>query len=278
MNKKVLAFVLFWQLWCSGFTFANVSAPGACDAVNNCVTFTASGLSTTGTAIAADAEFWVVGSTLYVELINRATSDVLSPADVLTGLFFTLMDTSGNLLTLTPVSATLGKSTDTAINGVTSTVVYDSQPAGGNVGGEEAYKTGINFQGASSGISSTGLGIFGQANFNGPDLASPTAVDGVQYGIVSAGDNVNTGNGGITGSGGLIDNAVQFQLTLPSNLSNFKITDSGVLSDVGFQYGTSPSEAFLCAAGCSRVPIPGTASLLLLGITSLLFLRRRRSC
>ncbi len=200
----------------------------------------------TGTSgsLSASASFDVSGTSLLVTLTNTSTSDVLVPADVLTAMFFTI---TGSPI-LTPVSALLGAG---------STVFYDpdGQPAGGNVGGEWAYKTGLSGAplGAASGISSTGIGLFGFSNFNGPDLEPPLALDGPQYGILSSGDIESTGNGGITGSGGLIKNSVVF--TLSGLTAGYDLT--GRISNVSFQYGTSLNEP--------NVPVPEPGTLILLG-------------
>lgn len=197
---------------------------------------------------AAQVEFQVSGSQLIVTLTNISTSDVLVPIDVLTGVYWS-MTGSGTL------------SRDSALLAPGSTVIYDSQPAGGVVGGEWAYNAGLNFHNANFGISSSGLGMFGPGDrFPGPDLEPPTSPDGVQYGIVSAGDNSATGNGGITGSGGLIKNSVVFTL---GGFSNYNFNS---IANVGFQYGTDVSEPY--------IPTPGSlAALGLLGVASL---RRRR--
>jgi len=105
------------------------------------------------------------------------------------------------------------------------------------VGGEWAYEDGLaGPHGAAQGISSSGLGLFGpEDRFPGDDLQAPDSVDGVQYGILSAGDLTGTGNGGITGSGGLVKNSVTFVL------SGF-IGDLSSITNVSFQYGTSLRE------------------------------------
>jgi hypothetical protein len=254
--------------WCLTGWIVALGAPPAWGApsvpcatpTDTCYTVQSTGIGSGGTLLAAQAIFQVEGgSTLVVTLSNISADDVLVPTDVLTGLGFTLLN--GSTFTLTPVSALLTAG---------SKVFYDpqGQPAGGNVGGEYAYASGINFQGAQQGISSTGLGIFGQPNFNGPDLQEPTVVDGLQYGILSTGDNTDTGNTGVTGTGGLIQDTVQFKLSgLPTG---FKLNTPGALSDVVFQYGTSLTEPILRTA-----PVPGTAALLGLGVFGLLLMRRR---
>ena len=194
--------------------------------------------------LSASVEFTVSGTDLIVTLSNTSSQDILVPSDVLTAVFF---DISGSPV-LTKTSAVLNSG---------SSVYYDAdgQPAGGIVGGEWAYARGLSGgpDGAGMGISSSGLGLFGPGNlFPGPDLQSPVSPDGVQYGLLSAGDNVLTGNGGITGSGGLIKNSVVFTISgLPEGF------DSASISNISFQYGTSLSE--------SNIQVPEPSTLLFLG-------------
>lgn len=190
------------------------------------------------------------GAPLAVQLTNTSTSDVLVPTDVLTGVFFTLAGSPA----LTRTSAVLPTG---------SVVVYDAdgQPAGGVVGGEWAYKAGLSGApgGAQAGLSSSGLGLFGPPDlFPGSDLAPPTSPDGLQYGILSAGDNTATGNAGVTGSGGLIKNSVFFTLgTAPG----YTLASTSV-SAVSFQYGTALNEPNVVAA----VPAPESGALLGAGL------------
>lgn len=197
----------------------------------------------TGTSgdLAASAVFTQNVSNLQVVLTNTSTADALVPTDILTGVFFS---TNG---TLTPVSAILTTG---------STVFFDSAPAGGVVGGEWAYGSGLVGApgGATSGISSTGLGLFGDANFPGADLDGPAAVNGGNYGITSAGDNPAIGNAAVTGNVPLIQNSVTFLLGLSG--VDFSALD---ISNVSFQYGTSLEEPNV------PVPVPEPGTMMLLG-------------
>jgi hypothetical protein len=130
----------------------------------------------------------IVGGNLQVTLTNTSLSDVDDLPDILTALFFDLL----NVGALTPVSATLA-------NG--SAVFFGTTDPGGVGGGEWGYLAGLAGapHSATEGISSSGFGLFGNANFSGTNLQGPIAVDGLQYGPTSAGDNSATGNAAVTG-------------------------------------------------------------------------------
>ncbi|MBI5601925.1 MAG: PEP-CTERM sorting domain-containing protein [Deltaproteobacteria bacterium] len=207
------------------------------------ITFSGSGTNPiTGQAISASATFDIVGTFLQVTLTNTG-ADVMAPSDVLTALFFNI---TGNP-SLTPGSATLASG---------SSVLFGGSDPGGVVGGEWAYTNIASGapNGATQGISSSGLGIFGGANFPGSNLQDPSAVDGVQYGITSGADNPSTGNAAVTGSNALIKNSVVFLL------SNLQGTSLNQISNVSFQYGTGLSEPNLPSN-----PVPEPTTLLLLG-------------
>jgi hypothetical protein len=209
-------------------------------------------ISASDGVLSAEADFTVSGSNLTIKLTNTSTYDVLVPSNVLTAIFFDLTGVGP----LTPVSALLSGG---------SAVFYDpqGQPTGGNVGGEWAYNEGLAGlpYGAAQGISSTGLGIFGQPNFNGPNLSGPIALNGLNYGILSAGDNAITGNGGITGSEGLIKNEVTFTLGgLPSGFTEADLN----LTNVSFQYGTALTEPNI--EHRASVSAPATLTMFVLGL------------
>ena len=205
----------------------------------------------TGTSgqMAAQATFDVVGGNLQITLANISLFDVTAPtqgAAVLTAVFFDLSPTT----TLTPISALLP---------VGSTVLFGST-GGGNVGGEWAYEGGLVGAPGNTGlgVSSSGLGLFGQPNFNGPNLQPPSAVDGLQYGITSAGDDPFTGNAAVTGNNALIKHAVVFTL---SGDPAFTTIEDYIISNVSFQYGTDLSEPNVPA---NSVPEPSTLALVVL--------------
>jgi hypothetical protein len=228
-------------------------------------TFTGSGTnSDSGQAISASVTFQATGSTLTVTLTNTSLADVLVPTDVLTSVAFSITGDPG----LSSVSAVLSPG---------SSVLFGTTDPGNVVGGEWAYLNNINFHGANSGISSTGLGIFGSPTFPGNDLQPPVSVDGLQYGITSAGDNPLTGNTDVTGKYALIQNSVTFTLgNLPGGLS------ASDISGVVFQYGTNLSDTTLTGGrtpnGNLLTPVPPSAVLLGLGAFGLVsrsLLRRR---
>jgi hypothetical protein len=90
-----------------------------------------------------------------------------------------------------------------------------------------------------NGISSAGFGIFGDANFGGANLDDPVAVDGLNYGITSDGDDTSTGNAAVTGANPLIKNQVVFLLDgLPDDF----VPSEDTILHVRFQYGTNLTE------------------------------------
>jgi hypothetical protein len=201
------------------------------------------------------------GDTLTVTLVNSSSRDALVPTDVLTAVFFSLASGGPDL---TPISALMyeygGKSGELVVNGqriidrpaqaYTSGANHETiDVLGGNVGGEWAYaRTDVTPPGPGNhGISSAGYDVFGKGNFGGANLAGPEAVNGLQYGITSLGDNRLTGNGGLNTP--LVKNAVVFTLSgFTGNLSD--------ITGVRFQYGTSLAEPFLYVAADQPISIP----------------------
>lgn len=197
-------------------------------------------------ARAAQAQFDIVGGKLKVILSNTATGDAGVPIDILTGILFNL---TGGLNSLTPLAANTGGNTyknGAVVNG-----------AGTNVGGEWGYVAGV--AGYTAAIASSGWGGSGQPNFGGTNLAGPVGLDGLQYGITSAGDNVSTGNTGLLGSE-VTKSSVTFLLDIGSGFSLSQITG------LRFQYGTSITEpSFTAGPPTQGPPLPEPASLALVG-------------
>lgn len=223
-----------------------------------------------GSTLHAQATFDVSTSGDLLVTLTNLGGDATRPADVLTGVFFSLepWKDGPQVGALTPVSALLDGST-----------VHFGADGGGNVGGEWAYEQGLVGapRDATRGISSTGLDLFGQPNFNGPNLQDPAAVDGLNYGIVSANDDPLTGNAKVTGGVPLIQDSVVFTLSgLPTG---WKPTGNTV-KNVSFQYGTSLAEPNLpgnsSGGPTGVVPEPATLLLFGTGLAGLSGVARRR--
>jgi hypothetical protein len=215
--------------------------------------------------LSASVTFTFSGNTLTVVLANTSSADVTQPNQVLTGVFFNL---AGN-----PV----GGDPSTAVLTAGSSVAFGPTGPGGDVSGEWAYAAGVNGPGAATqGISSSGFGIFGGGGtpFDpGGNLQGPAGVDGLQYGITSAGDNLGTGNTPVTGSNALIKNSVTFTLTFAGAVNVDAITD------ISFQYGTALNEPNVPCCG-GNIPDSGNAVILLglslLGLGGLSYYHRRQ--
>ena len=194
-------------------------------------------------SLAASANFAVVSGNLQVTLTNTSAFDVLAPNQVLTAVFF---DITGNPA-LSRISAVLGG----------GSTVFFGPNGGGNVGGEWAFKYDAGFPSLYGlgryGISSAGFNIFGTPNlFGGPNLQGPVAPNGLDYGILSAGDNTANGNAAVTGGFALIKNSAVFTLGgIPGSFD-----PSTRISGIEFIYGTDIPE----------VPEPATLLLLASGL------------
>ena len=215
-------------------------------------------------ARSASAAFAVSGSNLQITLTNTASADAMAPTDILTAIYF---DISGSLLGLGRGSVVLAPG---------STVYHGITDPGNVVGGEWAYVEGLGGAPSSAryGVSSSGLNWFGPSDrFPGNDLEPPVSPDGVQYGITTAGDDMNTGNGGIDSSG-LIHNSVVVTLTgLPAGFDPLSR-----ISNLTFQYGTAVTEPQVPGnpGGSVSVPLPSAAGAGLATIGLVLSRRRRR--
>jgi hypothetical protein len=207
--------------------------------------------SFTSGGLGASAEFARAGSDLIVTLTNTGTADALVPTDILTAVYFNV---DGNP-SLTRTSALIPLTSDVFEIGTGNLVT----PADRVVGGEWAYR-------ASTGISSTGLGVFGPGDrFPGNNLQGPASPAGVQFGIVPAADNLLTGNGGISGEW-LIRFAVVFRL------AGFSAEPDDAINNVVFQYGTGLDEPQYG----SDIPEPSSFVLAVFGLIGVALLGWRR--
>lgn len=215
---------------------------------------------TSGTR-SATAEFVRSGTNLVITLSNTSSADAMVPTDILTGIFF---DIDGNPA-LTPVSAELPLSSSVLVGNSGA----NATPLDRVVGGEWGYAQTVAVPPNNGGVSSSGLGVFGSGDlFPGGNLQGPASPDGLQYGLTSAGDNMLTGNGGLSGQH-LIRNSVVL------TLSGFAFEPDAVISSVAFQYGTDLSEPRILGI----VPEPGSFALASMAAAAawVLALRRRVS-
>lgn len=200
--------------------------------------------------LGASVSFEQTENMLIITLTNTSSTDVLVPADVLTGVFF---DLAGN-----PQLFALS-----AIIGPGSTLNWGTAGQDNSLGSQWAYVGEIDnlFIMASQGISASGLGIFGPHDVfpGGPGVGN--GPQGLDFGLLSAGDDLTTGNKQVTGKVPLVKDSMVFTLNgLPED---FILTPQSI-SNVAFQYGTDLSEPRFDAPP-AEIPEPMTMSLTILG-------------
>jgi len=227
------------------------------------VTVTATGSGVNGAELAAQAMFEISGDTLTITLTNIATSDEEiggfdTPGNTLTGLFF---DIAGSP-TLTKQSATITAGSllqgSTCNPGPCTTATTD---VGGEFGFATSWSGGPT---AGYGISSSGY-IGGSGTlFGGPNLDTPLAPDGINFGIISAASPFSPNPGELADSP-VIQDTVTFVLSLPND--QFSEDD---ISNVSFQYGTQFGEPNLV------VPVPAAVWLFGSGLLGMVGIARRR--
>ncbi|MCX7799671.1 MAG: hypothetical protein N2109_04940 [Fimbriimonadales bacterium] len=206
----------------------------------------------TGNNLSATASFatYQVGSSWFLDVVLvNASSDVtdLRPADVLTGLYWTLPSGAA----LSPVSASLGGS-QVWHNGA----VVSGHPS--NVGGEWAFASGLSHSGHSGvfGVSASGLGLFGPSDRfdTSQNLSGPANVGGLEYGILPALTSWPSSANTPVLKNPLVSNSVRFVFSTGSSELSF------APNKVWAQYGTSLSEpSFQLTGGRidgAGVPVP----------------------
>lgn len=232
-----------------------LSAAGRCQAISR----TYEGISGD---LKAEVKFEQIGSDLQVTLSNTSTQPVEKPEQVLTGVFFNILN-NPSLLQATPGHTATAP--DGVVNGPAGTNI--------NVGGEWAYKKSDTslLSNYHQGISSSGLDTFSKSDrfSTGSNLAGSDSPGGMEYGIISLGGIGPSANMPIK-TNPFIKNSVIFLFPAMGDL-DLKNLDKRVR----FQYGTSLSEPHVIG---DPTPEPGTLALLGLGATPLIArLRRRRT-
>lgn len=232
------------------------------------VSFTSVANTFNGQLRHANVVFTHSGTSLKVTLSNIG-GDVTKPVGILTAVFF---DYTG-LGSITKVT-----------NGATvapgsSVVHFPSNPS--DVSGEWAFRGNLapSTGRPQFGISSAGFSLFGPGDrFGTTNLQGPDSPNGLQFGITSINDNINTGNTPVTGTNALIKHAVVFEFTVSSHFDLSKV------GNVGFQYGTSLNEGYNPGQPDDPppppiIPVPpafglGALGLLGVGLTRRRFMRR----
>jgi hypothetical protein len=195
---------------------------------------------------------------LVVTLTNTAKMDPDDPSDILAGVFFEL---PGDPI-FSRISAVLNSNCVVKGN-------HGLTDPGGCVGGEWAYGTvsSTRVPGVNEGISSSGLGLFGQKDlFPGHNLQGLLSPVGIEYGITTLYDRTRNDKRGICGQG-LIKNSAVFTLgNVPANC------DLSDISDVCFEYGSGCGGRIIVA-----VPEPSAFALAAAGLLAAILLLGRRT-
>ena len=192
-------------------------------------------VGSSGTLAAATRITDLGGGLLRIELGNFGSAAVI-PVDVLTGVFFdgnnAVLSSLGNVSAITSATTTI-----TNPNACGSGSSACPSGANLNVGGE--FASAANPLGVYDfGISSSGLGIFGQGNFIGPDLSNPTAVNGLNFGMVSIPNGISGGANPQVLSQPLLRGVVTFNVQ-----GQVGFNPATGITGVRFQYGTALTDA-----------------------------------
>jgi hypothetical protein len=229
-------------------------------------------VGSSGGLVAATRITDIGGGVLRIELGNFGSAAVI-PVDVLTGVMFdgnnAVLSSLGNISAFTSSTTTI-----TNPNSCGAGAAACPNGANLNVGGE--FASAANPLGVYDfGISSSGLGIFGQGNFIGPDLSNPTAVNGLNFGMVSIPNGISGGANPQVLSQPLLRGVVTFNVQ-----GQVGFNPATGITGVRFQYGTALTDAnFIGTPLPPGVPtpfdvgptaVPEPASLMLMG-SGLLF-------
>lgn len=212
---------------------------------------------TIGNGYGATVSFASSGGDLVVTLTNGWTGDPAHARDILTGVFFNVNPSVGDLKMVSAVIC----STCSVTNGGTT-------DPGGSVGGEWAYQYqpgGIWF-GDEYGIASASLGAFIKSDlFPGKNLTgTANGPGGVDYGITTKSDTAKNDEADLLGIPFVLDQVIFTLGGLPAGFD-----PKLAIADVNFQYGTKPLSS-------SPVPEPTTLALLGVGSATAWIARRRR--
>ncbi len=191
-------------------------------------TFTESGAGSQA-GLQAAASFWVSGSQLMVNLANTSSNDVLSPNDILQAVYWDMASNISLSLTSAIVDQKCSFIGSSAYNCVANAI---ATVGNGNNGSQLAnYK--YNGKTTASPTGMRGIGSAGLNNFGG--------TGGGDWGILSAGDNLATYNGGMVSNSPYAKNSATFSLNINKNGKSYTPAQVGDLSikNISFNYGTS---------------------------------------
>lgn len=228
------------------------------------VTFAGTGTGTSGQQIAASASFLFVTydfgdglgpvDSVQLTLRNTAVSTSLR-SNLLTGVFFSLTGTVGNL----PTSSSGFDGTANVLT-TTGTVVRDIAPAVNNTATDGGFQlangpfgtanSGVSYAAFRYGISTVGGGL---AGFNGAALNAGNGGD--DYGIFAAGSDTSSGQ--LAALRPIVNSSATFYIKRPTGW-----TTATQVSAVRFGYGSLPDNQL---EGSLQSPEPSTFGLLALG-------------